>query len=131
MFGFCVGLEQEEAFMQEWTYMAMNFALPLWVRGETNLKSVQKGPMPDLPVVMAAPLNGRPNVVAGDQPLTDFEHPEECIYWFGGVHEIVLEEPPRTIARVYIPMPEMLPSPTAGAIFLWDRMVKRGESDHR
>lgn len=108
--------------MMEWSYMLDNFKVPYWVRGESTQKSRQRGPIPDLPIVMAAPQHTRPSVISGMTSILDFEHPEECLYWFGGVHELVKKEPENTIAKVYIPMAEMILSPSAGAIFLWDRM---------
>ena len=133
MFAFCVAAEESDndPIMQEWAYLSMNFGLKLWVRGNHKLKVAQGGPMPDLPIVLAAPENVRPGVITGDQSLVDFEHPEECIYWFGGIDELVTDEPAGTVARVFIPMEEMLLSPSAGAIFLWDRVMKRGEPDNR
>ena len=66
--------------------------------------------------------------IKGDVSLKDFTHPEECIYWFGDSHNIVKpEEIPNNIAhKVYIPMNGEVHSYVAGAMVLWDRIIKNG-----
>ena len=66
--------------------------------------------------------------VKGDQSLFEFEHPEEAIYIFGGtmtrLHEVDLRGLRPAAAKVYIIARDLYPA-QAGAIVLWDRLVKR------
>ena len=98
MYGFCVGNEDADALMDEWAYLCENFGSPLWVRGDTYLKAARKDAMPDLPIVLLLAENSRH--ICGNESLVDFAHPEECIYWFGGMNEPVETGPEGSISIV-------------------------------
>lgn len=80
------------------------------------------------PVVLVQPLSA-PHV-PGEISLVDFEHPESCVYVFGGDDVNMTVEEAEALSPewvVYIPTgEEQLFSATAAAIVLYDRGAKRG-----
>lgn len=85
--------------------------------------------LPDLPLVVMSPENAR--FVPGTVSIVDFVHPAECVYLFGSDHvhlsEVELGER-RPDHVVYIPTGSIheMYSHTAGAVTLYDRMMKNG-----
>lgn len=77
------------------------------------------------PLVVLAARDG--DFVQGETALFEFEHPEDAIYIFGGtmtrLHEVDLRGIDKP-AKVYIIARDIFPA-QAGAIVLWDRLVKR------
>jgi hypothetical protein len=78
----------------------------------------------DVPIVVISGDNARE--LPGTKSLVDFEHPDDVVYLFGGDHTILNTDLPY-VAAVYIPSDGAeLYSHVAGAIVLYDRMLKRG-----
>jgi hypothetical protein len=112
-----------------WGYMLDALNIEYWVRGQTYLKRARQDPMPDLPIVM---VTSQVAEIPGTISLQDFEHPDKCIYWFGGSNMLNVDEPPNVVAKVFIPAGvHEMHSPQAGAIVAWDRRMRRGQSDNR
>jgi predicted lipase len=88
--------------------------------------------LPDIPLVILAPAEGR--FIKGSESLLGFTHFDECIYLFGGSHEVLTpDEVDRAAdALVYVPLVKHEAYAHAVAYMtLYDRMVKRGQSSNR
>jgi len=84
--------------------------------------------LPDLQLVVMAPPHGRN--FAGRIPLSEFEHPKDCIYIFGSDSEIMEDEFNRANYPVYIETDtkDDMYSFVAYAVTAWDRRMKFGNS---
>ena len=84
-------------------------------------------------LVVLAPSNGYE--IIGEVALPDYEHPENCTYLFGSDHEHLTSKfmgERLADTSVYIPTEthDNMYSFVAGAITLYDRYIKYGESDN-
>ncbi len=78
----------------------------------------------DAPIVVVSGDNARE--VPGTKSLVDFEHPDDVVYLFGGDHTILRTDLPY-VDCVYIPSDGAeFYSHVAGAVVLYDRVLKRG-----
>lgn len=106
------------AYSDPWAYTARSFDVrPAQMRISGRSSS-------ELPLVAVQAQDG--HLFQGTIALPDFEHPEECAYWFGATDGINTD--PAADFYVYIPAAptwEMY-SHQAAAIVLYDRYVKRG-----
>lgn len=106
----------------QWSFLVSHFP-------EVEARERTGGGRIEGPVVLVQPGNGR--YVHGLSPLSTFEHPEDCTYYFGRDDRFVTEEEVEAmdvVASVYIDIDghEDMFSWVAAAIVLWDRRVKRG-----
>lgn len=114
----CPDADSESPYRDAWLYMACSFGLK---------KSDFVSDMSDaLSVVYVQSEGGR--FFQGTESLVTFEHPENCVYVFGGNDTAAQKEPDNVERSIFIPA-----SPTweffnhqAAAIVLYDRFVKRG-----
>ena len=116
---------------KQWDYILHNMGvLPtdVWIRDRGKFNQVyEPGDLDGIPVVVMTPIEAR--YVKGEIALDNFEHPEDCVYWFGSDHVNVTEEQLEgldVVARVYIPTPtvDQMYSWQAFAVTAWDRRLR-------
>lgn len=92
----------------------------------TKIKSAAE--LPDTALVVIQPQDGK--FVQGTESLSDFEHPDDAIYMFGGSHDVMtLEDLGGRVAEHYVYIPLVAHECyafSAAYMTLWDRKVKRG-----
>jgi hypothetical protein len=136
--GVCLPHPTNGEWRNQWSYVLSHFGPEeVWVVGEpAGERPLWKGAraiagcvdLPALPLVVVQPRRGR--YLPGRESLVGFSHPEDAIYLFGADNANMSKE---DIARepdhlVYIPTSDdhEMWSWVAGAVVLYDRMVKRG-----
>lgn len=136
----CFEYNMNNTFMNQWDFIVCNFKpTHIYILGDSD--SYISNPLkvatwinsydelPDLPLIVAAPAHGR--YVAGDISLVDFVHPNDCIYIFGSDSGVMQSEQlNREHQCVYVPTDTQddMYSFTAYACFMWDRIMKNGNS---
>ena len=75
-------------------------------------------------IVVLSPQNG--GGLIGEEPLSSFEHPETCVYYFGADMETLTGEEIEGSYYVYIDMPiqDQIWASQAASIVLYDRYIK-------
>ena len=126
----------------QWSFLLSNFGVvDVWEMGNDGgpdshiyqkTKKIRKASeLPDTPLVILAPQDGR--FIKGVESLMDFQHPDDCIYLFGGSHKVLTHEEIDRKADhlVYVPFKKHEAYSHAVAYMtLYDRKLKRGQSSH-
>ncbi len=134
--GICFRAEPSAADQDKWSYCFSSFGVTAFYerRGLVNKMrgAIQVADATDLPaepkLIVLQPQDGR--YIQGDTDLAGFVHPDDAIYFFGGNHDNMSDDPdlagrvPDSV--VFIPrVKHNFHSPMAGAVVLWDRYMKR------
>lgn len=138
MVGVCFKQERRPVYQDQWSYLFSNFGIEsifqIPVENGADLYQATKkianaGSLPkDKSLVVVQPQDGK--YVQGTESLSDFEHPDDAIYMFGGSHDVMTLEdlggrvPEHT---VFIPLVKHeCYAFSAAYMVLWDRKVKNG-----
>ena len=139
MFDVCLVPSSGQNWEQQWSYVLSHFSpRRLYTVGEVDprvrpfrgLEVVNSAAdLPETPLVLMSPRNAQ--YIKGRTPLGEFRHPDECVYMFGSdaAHLNADHLGGRTPEHlVYIPTdtPDTMYSFMAGAITLYDRMMRHG-----
>jgi hypothetical protein len=100
MIGICFHRETRWE-QDQWSCVFSNFGITkIWEMGDdgnsdlkihqATTKISKTSQLPDKPLVILAPQDGR--IIKGIISIDDFQHPEECIYLFGGSHQVLTDE---------------------------------------
>lgn len=136
MLGVCHCSETKTWLQDQWSFLYSNFGLKLpyiWqIGGESDVYQKPEiindaSGLPDVALVVLAPEQGK--YIQGIESLITFEHPQNCVYIFGGSHSNLSEEElaGRAYRSVFIPTVEHeMYAHAAAYITLYDRLVKHG-----
>lgn len=137
MYGVCVCFNSDLEMKQWWHLLAQNFNIlsnQVWLRGNPVnrtlfgqvIQTADELP-PNRPLVIVQPRNAL--CIEGQDSLITFQHPQNAIYFFGTNNSYMQPEDlgNRTPDHsIYIPVSNELYSWTAGAMVLYDRLLKIG-----
>lgn len=137
MMGVCFTGERNRTFQDQWSYVFSNFGISdVWELEREDTENIYQKPtkirsaaeLPDVPLIVVQPADGKH--VRGTVSLSDFAHPDDAIYMFGGSHDVMtLEDLGGRVAEhyVYIPLEKHeCYAFSAAYMTLWDRKMKRG-----
>ena len=133
----CFRVIEDNRTQKLWDYVVLNFApneiymmgeSPKWMLHKSmkrakNIKTADE--LPDLPLIMIQPRNAK--VYKGEISLSEFQHPEKAIYFFGADDSDTTEEHLGSRvpdALVYIPTStdDQMYAPMAYAVVAWDQL---------
>lgn len=137
MFGVCFTGEKNRNNQDQWSFLFSNFGVEnIWELERPNTEKIYQptkmiqnaSELPDQTLIVVQPPDGR--FVKGTESLSDFEHPDDAIYMFGGSHDVMtLEDLGGRVAEHYVYIPLVAYECyafSAAYMTLWDRKVKRG-----
>lgn len=137
MFGVCFTGEKNRDHQDQWSFLFSNFGIEnIWELERENTEKIYQptikiksaAELPDVPLVVVQPPDAR--YVPGTESLSDFAHPDDAIYMFGGSHDVMtLEDLGDRVAEYYVYIPltaHECYAFSAAYMTLWDRKVKRG-----
>jgi hypothetical protein len=142
-FSVCMFFPQNEKEQNQWDYILSHWEpSQIYLIGAEghDLRSVFKNAikisglrsLPSIPLAMTAPKLGR--FIKGEESIYDFNHPQECIYFFGPNNKnLTLEDDeiegviPNHLIYVPVDTNDEMYNWTAGAIVLYDRYLKKSK----